>query len=957
MLATLLNRDGFRTSYLWERVWQRDAWMDILGRFMHVEPTDKGMAHTGAVIFPRYHQWDAVLKMEAHAREHGAGHNYLVQHSAGSGKSNTIAWLAHRLSNLHDAGDTKVFNKVIVITDRVVLDRQLQATIAQFEKVSGVVQKIDESSQQLADALEGEQARIIITTIQKFPYVMEKISELPDRRYAVIADEAHSSQSGETAKDLKKVLGVTQGDPVAALAAAEAREISLVDEVPDPVEDKLIAEVGARGRQANLSFFAFTATPKAKTLELFGTRTDTPDGLKFRAFHLYSMRQAIEEGYIHDVLANYTTYQTYWNIEKTVEGDPEYDPGKAKASIAKYVSLHEHNLSQKADIIINHFRANVAKEVGGKAKAMVVTASRLHALRYGLALRRYCDEHGIGDVGVLVAFSGTLNDEGIDYTETSLNGFGESQTPKQFDSDDWQILVVAEKYQTGFDQPKLHTMYVDKPLSGLAAVQTLSRLNRRHPDKDATFVLDFRNDAEHIRDAFAAWYVQTVTPPTDANVMYDAHHELGHYEVLWAEETEAFVRVLLENPDDTARIHGMLEGAKTRFWDDLGEEEQDRFRDALKKFVSAYQYLAQIVPFGDPKLERDYLFCRALAQFIRKEAESLPDLSEEVDLTHLATKVTFDGSIALPDNEGELTGLSEIGGRPGVPDDELLSQIIARLNERFGTSFSTADRVFFDGLVDKLAERPEIQQAAVANTPENFKLVMNEPFQDGVIDQMGVAQSITKHYLDDEEFASTVLSAYMPLLQTKAKVAHQEHCPIVELMNRGEDAWLEYKSTFRVDSTTGDKFAPVETAALKTVAAFLNSWDGGTLLLGVAEDEAGNGIPFGLGLDYVSVHKDGKDDADMFQLMLTDVMKASMGAAAISNVTTQMHTVDGNDICRVHIKPCGFPVDAKVTEIKKGQHVKAENFYTRINNGTHKFIDDNEWEKFKNYRWPGVTGG
>ena len=349
-------------------------------------------------------------------------------------------------------------------------------------------------------------------------------------------------------------------------------------------------------------------------------------------------------------------------------------------------------LSQKADIIINHFRANVAKEVGGKAKAMVVTASRLHALRYGLALRRYCDENGIGDVGVLVAFSGTLNDEGIDYTETSLNGFGESQTPKQFDSDDWQILVVAEKYQTGFDQPKLHTMYVDKPLSGLAAVQTLSRLNRRHPDKDATFVLDFRNDAEHIRDAFAAWYVQTVTPPTDANVMYDAHHELGHYDVLWAEETEAFVRVLLENPDDTARIHGMLEGAKTRFWDDLGEEEQDRFRDALKKFVSAYQYLAQIVPFGDPKLERDYLFCRALAQFIRKEAESLPDLSEEVDLTHLATKVTFDGSIALPDDEGGLTGLSEIGGRPGVPDDELLSQIIARLNERFGTSFSTADR-------------------------------------------------------------------------------------------------------------------------------------------------------------------------------------------------------------------------------------------------------------------------
>ena len=840
-----------------------------------------------------------------------------------------------------------------MVTDRVVLDRQLQATVAQFEKVSGVVQKIDESSQQLADALAGEQARIIITTIQKFPFVIEKIGELPDRRYAIIADEAHSSQSGETAKDLKKVLGGGQADSEAALAAAEAEEVSLVDEVPDPVEDALAAEVSARGRQPNLSFFAFTATPKAKTLELFGTKNPTTG--KYEAFHLYSMRQAIQEGYIHDVLANYTTYQTYWHIEKAIEGDPEYDPGKAKAAIAKYVSLHEHNLAQKADIIINHFRAKVAGQVGGHAKAMVVTASRLHALRYGLALRKYCADHGMGDVGVLVAFSGTLVDDGIDWTESKINGFPESQTPKQFDTDDWQILVVAEKYQTGFDQPKLHTMYVDKPLSGLAAVQTLSRLNRRHPLKDSTFVLDFRNDAEHIREAFSPWYVQTVAPPTDPNLMYDAHHELSHFDILRWEETEAFVAVLIADPHDTARIHGMLEGAKSRFWNDLDEDEQGRFRDALKKYVSAYGYLSQIVPFGDAKLERDYLFCRALAPFIREATESLPNLDDEVVLTHLATKVTFRGDVEL-DQGPDLAGPTEIGGRPGVPDELLLSQIIARLNERFGTNFSAEDRVFFDGLVDKLARQPAVQQAAMANSPENFRLVMGDQFQDGVIDQFGTAQAIAKNYLDNDDFANTVLAAYMPLLQTKAKVAHQEHCPIGELLARGEDAWLEYKSTFRVDSTTGDLFKAVETAALKSVAAFLNSWDGGTLLIGVAEDSAGKGVPFGLALDYATVHKDGKDDADQFQLMLNDVLKSSMGPAAIANVTTQVHTVDGHDICRVHVRPCGFPVEAKVTEIdKNGQHQKVTNFYARINNGTHKFVDDNEKQKYIAQRWSGVT--
>jgi len=657
------NPSGHRTSYLWEQVWERDALLDILGRFVHVEPTPKGKKREGAVIFPRFHQWDAVLDIAGHARSHGAGHNYLVQHSAGSGKSNTIAWLAHRLSTLHGEDDVKVFDKVIVITDRQVLDRQMQETVGQFEKVAGVVQRIDENSQQLAEALEGEQARIIITTIQKFPFALEKISSLPNRRYAVIADEAHSSQSGEAAKDVRVVLRDQPAEE--ALAAEELAELGSIDEVPDPVQDALATQVGSRSvRQDNISFFAFTATPKAKTLEMFGSKVERDGKVVYEPYHLYSMRQAIQEGYIHDVLANYTTYQTYWNIEKKAEDDPEYEPGRAKAAIAKFVSLHEHNLAQKADIIVNHFREKVAHLVGGEAKAMVVTASRLHALRYGLALRKYCAENGIDDVGVLVAFSGTLNDGGVDWTETSVNGFPESQTPARFDTDEFQILVVAEKYQTGFDQPKLHTMYVDKPLTGLAAVQTLSRLNRTHSEKTSTFVLDFRNDADDIRNAFAPWYVQTEAPPTDPNLMYDAHRELGDYDVLRIEETETFVAVLMDDPTATDRIHGLLEPAKNRFWEALDEDEQDRFREALKKFVSSYGYLAQIVSFGDAKLERDYVFGRALARFIRAPSEALPDVSDDVDLTHLAIRLTAEEqSIPLPDDEGELSGPGERNDR------------------------------------------------------------------------------------------------------------------------------------------------------------------------------------------------------------------------------------------------------------------------------------------------------
>ena len=953
------NPTGHRTAYLWEQVWQRDALLDILSRFVHVEPTPKGKKSEGAIIFPRFHQWDAVIKIADHAAEHGAGHNYLVQHSAGSGKSNTIAWLAHRLSTLHDVADSKVFDKVVIITDRKVLDRQMQETVGQFEKVAGVVQRIDENSAQLAEALEGEQARIIITTIQKFPFVLDKIDGLPGRRYAVIADEAHSSQSGETSKDLKLVLGGGKTEPLDALAEAEKEELGVIDEVPDPAQDKLEAEVRARGKQDNISFFAFTATPKKKTLEMFGTKGPSEDGgVTHKPFHLYSMRQAIQEGYIHDVLANYTTYETYWNIEKKVADDPEYDPGRAKAAIAKYVSLHEHNLSQKADIIVNHFREKVAHQVGGQAKAMVVTASRLHALRYGLALRRYCDDNGIGDVGVLVAFSGSLKDGGVDYTETSINGFPESQTPAKFDTDEFQLLVVAEKYQTGFDQPKLHTMYVDKPLSGLAAVQTLSRLNRTHKAKDSTFVLDFRNSSDDIRSAFAPWYVRTEAPPTDPNLMYQAHYEVSQYDVLRIEETEAFITVLTEDPTASDRINGMLEGAKSRFWEVLDEDEQDRFREALKNFTSAYGYLAQIVPFGDAKLERDYIFCRALAQFIRAPSDPLPDLTDEVDLTHLATRVIVEEeSITLPDDEGVFDGDGEIFGRPGEPDAEVLSEIIQRLNDLYGTDFTPAEQIaFFGDVAKQLSEKDHVQEIAAANNEENFRVALESEFQGVVIDKMSSATGMTKAFLDNPDFAKSMLDLFIPRTYGQSKANRQEFCPIGELLAEGEGNWLEFKSTFHVEAETGVPNKNVETAAIKSVAAFLNSWEGGTLVLGVAEDAAGKGIPFGMEGDYARFRKENKPDDDRFLLAFNDKLKNSMGAAAISFVTTQMHTINGKDVCRVHVKPCSFPVTAKVTILDKdGKKVPQENFYARINNATHKFVKEEEKQKYLTHRWPGAT--
>jgi type I restriction enzyme R subunit len=766
------NPDGHRTSYLWERVWQRDAWMDLLARFIHVERPSQGSpaARRAAetVIFPRYHQWDAVLTLEADAKSSGAGKSYLVQHSAGSGKSNTIAWTAHRLSNLHDAADTKIFDKVVVITDRVVLDRQLQETIYQFEHARGVVVKIDKDSNQLAEALAGEQARIIITTLQKFPFVLDKVGELPSCRYAVIVDEAHSSQTGEAAKELRLALGTTDEQE---LTVAEAEDAGYVAQAFDPVEEALAKAVAARGRQPNLSFFAFTATPKARTLELFGTWHQ--DSGRFAPFHLYSMRQAIEEGFILDVLASYTTYQTYWRIEKAITDDPAYEAPKARRAIARFVQLHPSNLAQRAEIIIEHFRAHTTAKIGGKAKAMVVTSSRLHAVRYKQAIDKYIQQQGYSDLAALVAFSGKVIDEhGLTYTESQMNGFPEGQTAEKFGGDEYQVLIVAEKFQTGFDQPLLHTMYVDKVLTGLNAVQTLCRLNRIHPLKDNTFVLDFRNDSEEITKAFEPYYGRTVAPPTDPNLLFDTRSRLDDYDVLRVDEIEATVAVLLSDGGSInhGRVYALLDSACERF---RSLEEQDRlgFKDALDKFVRTYSFLSQVVSFGDSKLERDYIYCRALASRLRDQNTSTSlDLGSEVELTHLRSEITFEGSLSLDADTGEVKSIFGEGrGKQNEPDVEPLSEIVDELNQRFGLKLDEQDQLLFDQFEETWLSDPEVAAQARNNTIENFRLVFDRMFIGTVVGRMDENEAIFKRILDDEEFREVLMDLYASRVYRRAR--------------------------------------------------------------------------------------------------------------------------------------------------------------------------------------------
>ena len=764
------NPGGYKTDYLWNEILTKDSWLDIIQRFIHLQieeiEIDGKTFKKEKMIFPRFHQLDVVRKMTTDAKETGAGKNYLVQHSAGSGKSNSIAWLAYRLSSLHNNEDARVFDSVIVVTDRRVLDQQLQDTIYQFEHKTGVVQKIDKDSTQLAYAINSG-SHIIITTLQKFPFVLDKVGEIPDRKYAVIIDEAHSSQGGEAHKKMKEVLS-SNGDEI---ENGENDDFTAEDFIREQI--KKSAE--ARGQQNNISFFAFTATPKYKTLAIFGEK-DADD--KPQPFHLYSMRQAIEEGFILDVLENYTNYELFFKLSKAIEEDPALNKKKAARAIGHFVNFHPHNLAQKTEIVIEHFRQVVATKIGGRAKAMFVTSSRKLAKRYFEGFNKYIRENGYSkNIKILVAFSGNVIDDNYPngVSEPQLTGYGEKELPKIFNENEYRILIVADKYQTGFDQPMLHTMYVDKKLSGVKAVQTLSRLNRTAQGKEGTFILDFTNDRETIFESFQPYYEKTmVAEEPEINHLFDLKGKLDEKQIFWQSEIDAFANIYFKpsgklTTKDQSYLYAFIDPAIDRFKAIETEDEKDEFKKSLRTWTNLYSFLAQIMPFKEPEFEKFYAYAKLLqTKLPKKELSDSLQLSDELAMEYYRLQKIKEGSIDLIKGEdGELDGLSEAGIKRAKEEKAKLSEIIEVLNERFGTEFEEADKLFFEQIEAELIQDEKLQTQAKANKIDTFKYAFEDMFLNKLIERMDQNQDIFDKIIENKSFGNLVKELMLKKVYSK----------------------------------------------------------------------------------------------------------------------------------------------------------------------------------------------
>ena len=748
------REDDHRTAYLWKEVWEKDSWMDIIQRFIHIDTEEikkdgVTVEEDETLIFPRYHQLECVRQLVDSAKQEGSGEDYLIQHSTGSGKSKSIAWLVHRLVSLHNDDDEAVFDGVVVVTDRTILDEQLRNTIYELDHKTGVVHGITgengPKSEELAGALEAGKP-VIITTLQTFPYVIEHTQSLPERDYAVVVDEAHSSQTGEMSAKMKGILsGVDE------------------EEIED-AEDAIVANAEARSKQPNLSFFAFTATPKGKTLKMFGE----PDGDGgHEPFHLYSMQQAIDEGFILDVLKNYTTYETFYNVAKVVEEDPQVPEKKAVKAISRFLKLHPHNISQKVEIIVEHFRNNTRHKIGGKAKAMVVTSSRSHAVRYKKSIDEYIEENGY-NMSALVAFSGTVEDDGQSYTEEGMNdGIKESELPSAFDSQAHQVLVVADKYQTGFDQPLLHTMYVDKKLSGIQAVQTLSRLNRTHPGKEDTFVLDFENEQSEIKEAFEPFYGKTtVTEETDPQHLQQLASEVKSFRIFDQNTVDQFAEVFFD-PENTgtegahAKLSSLVQPARDKFIaSDV--ETQEEFRSTLRSFLRLYKFQSQIVSYADTHLEKLYTFGRFLYKELPK-GSGQPDVEfdDELALQYYRIEKSEQGDIEIDTTDGEVQSPTETGTGGGGDDDEVeLSTIVEKINEKLGTDFTEADQLFLEQLKEDALEDDHLRRSARVNSRENFALEFDSALTDMFIDRMDQNEELFAEFMDNDE-VQEVITAHL----------------------------------------------------------------------------------------------------------------------------------------------------------------------------------------------------
>lgn len=730
--------EGYVTGYIWEDVLKKDSLLDIIQKFISLEvKKEKKKDANGAektvtkkrLIFPRYHQLDVVRKLIADVRENGSGKNYLIQHSAGSGKSNSIAWTAYRLASLFDGENKPVFTSVVIVTDRRNLDAQLQETVRGFDHTPGLVCAIDDrkSSKDLRDALNAGK-RIIVTTLQKFPVIYDEVDSTKGKRFAVIVDEAHSSQTGASAMKLKVALADTS-DALKEYAELEGKaEEELLD-----ANDLLVREMISHGRHENLSFFAFTATPKGQTLEIFGTEYE--DG-SFHPFHIYSMRQAIEEGFILDVLQNYMTYKTCYQIAKNTPDNPDVPQSKAMKTIKKYEELHPYNIQQKSAVIVETFRDITKHKIKGKGKMMVVTSSRLAAVRYHHEIKRYLESHGYRDIEILAAFSGSIKDpedpSEKEWTESSINvdskgnSVSESQT-KQVFHDEGDILIVAEKYQTGFDEPLLHTMIVDKKLRGVKAVQTLSRLNRTHPDKEDTLIIDFVNTKDDILKAFQPFYQETfLAEEINTDLIYKTQRMLHEFNIY---DRDDIIKVTAIYFDEDKRKANKTQAAITNAllpiqqkYNDLNQEQRYQFRKICRTFVKWYGYISQITRMFDKELHDEYIFCSYLAKIVPPDPTTPFDLGNKVKLEYYNLEKTFEGAIPLMKEEPGVWAHQKMK-RPVKMEETMspLEEVIAKINEQFVGEFTEGDKVMITALHEKLKNNKKLQKSAQTDGQQIFE--------------------------------------------------------------------------------------------------------------------------------------------------------------------------------------------------------------------------------------------
>ncbi len=731
------NPNGYATSHLWEVALQRDSLLDIVNKFLHLEAKEETELDARGrevkrkkqrIIFPRYHQLDAARRVLADVSANGTGKNYLIQHSAGSGKSNSIAWTAYRLASLF-VDDKPLFDSVVVVTDRRVLDTQLQETISDFDHAVGSVVTIgkNKTSADLRDALNGG-ARLIVSTLQKFPVIYEQV-ENEGKRFAIIVDEAHSSQMGTSALKLKTALS-DKRDALEEYAEIEAE----AEETAVDWEDELARELASHGRHRNLTFVAFTATPKEQTLEIFGD--EYPDG-SYHPFHVYSMRQAIEEGFILDPLANYVSYSQAVELAKTVHENPDVPRSPTLKLLRKYTELHPYALGQKSELIVETFRSVTRTKIKGKGKMMVVTASRLATVRYYHEIKRYMQKKGYDDMEVLVAFSGSIKDpddgaEGPEYTEPSLNvghdgkRVTESQTKAEFHNYG-DVLVVAEKYQTGFDEPLLHTLVVDKKLKGVKAVQTLCRVNRIHRDKDDTYILDFVNKPEDIQKAFERFYTEVLlTEQINTDLIYRVQSEIHDFGLYDESDIEAASKVVFtDGKGKTLRnVQGMLAGAlkpAVARYNALDDDDRYQVRRKVRSFCRWYAYITQVVRMFDRDLHKEYVYLSYLRHLLVAKKIPVEAVDDKVEMRYYRLKQEFEGSISLETGKGELDPAGAGGAK--IPDKKRdpLQIVIDKFNEQWAGDFTNGDEVVINTLLKRIAENPLVRETIERDGKQVFE--------------------------------------------------------------------------------------------------------------------------------------------------------------------------------------------------------------------------------------------